>query len=157
MLPSRCAPLHPIEAQRLNWPSDIHLIMDVFPSSAMILGRGSEAMPILNALGISRGNIPSIREIVCKVAVQLDHPEVALQLIDRAKGHVKFPYEDSVFAVAALKAGMPHKALEIVTNEFIGNESSSDVFLSSLLMLGMAANSSVRPDLLRDITDINSV
>lgn len=142
-----------LEAQRLNWPSDIHLIMDVFPSSAMILGRGSEAMPILTALGMLRGNIPSIREIVCKVAVQLDHPEVALQLIDRENSLAKFPYEDSIFAVAALKAGMPHKALEMVTDEFIGNESSADVFLSSLLMLGMAANSAVRPDLLNKISE----
>lgn len=138
-------------AQRLNWPVDVAYILDVFPISAMLLGYIADALPLMIELGLARAAVVTIRESVSKMAVQFDQPEIALQLRERAGTSPSFEHEESVVAVAALKAGKITTALEIVTDEFLAHSSSKDVYLSSLLMLGMAASSTLRLDLLEKI------
>lgn len=140
-----------LAAQRLNWPADIKYILDVFPVSAMHLGYTAEAMPLMAALGLARAALTPIREVVAKMAVQFDQPEIALQLRERAGTSPSFEHEASVMAVAALKAGQIGKALEYVTDDFLAEPSSKDVYLTALLLLGMAANSTLRTDLLEKI------
>lgn len=140
-----------LTAQRLSWPADIKYILDVFPVSAMLLGYMSEAMPLLAALGLARAKVMPIREVVAKMAVQFDQPEIALQLSERAGTSPSFEQEAAVTAVANLKVGRIAKALELVTDRFLADESVSDVYLTALLMLGMAANSALRTDLLEKI------
>lgn len=140
-----------LSAQRLNWPADIKYILDVFPVSAMLLGYAAEAMPLMTALGLARAAVTPIREIVAKLAVQLDQPEIALQLGELAGTSTQFEHELSVMAVATLKAGQVDKALGFATADFLSDPSSSDVYLSSLLVLGMAAHSTLRTDLLEKI------
>ena len=140
-----------LSAQRLNWPADIVYVLDVFSLSAMILGYTAEAMPLLTALGIARAPVTSIREIISKFAVQIDQQEFALELFKQAGTSPKYECEDSVMAVATLKAGRIEQALEFVNEEFLAESSSKDVHLSALIMLGMAAHSALRGDLLEKI------
>ena len=140
-----------LAAQRLNWPADIKYVLDVFQISAMLLGYIAEAMPFMAALGQARAAVTMIREVVAKIAVQNDQPEIALQLGERAGSSPNFEHEASVMAVAALKAGQIDKALEFVTDDFLSDTSSKDVYLTSLLVLGMTANSTLRTDLLERI------
>lgn len=140
-----------LAAQRLNWPTDIKYILDVYPVSAMLLGYSSEAMGLLAALGLARAGVTPIREVVAKMAVQFDQPDIALQLSERGGTSPKFEHEASVIAVAALKAGQIDKAMGVVTDDFLADKSTKDVFLTSLLLLGMAANSILRTDLVEKI------
>ena len=140
-----------LSAQRLNWPSDIQYIIDVFPASSMILGHHDEAMSLMASLGLARATLMPIREAVSKIAVQLDQPEIALQLHTLAGSSPQFDNESSVLAVASFKAGHISQALDFVTDDFLSNPSSKEVYLSSLLVLGMAADSTLRTDLLEKI------
>lgn len=140
-----------LAAQRLNWPADITYILDVFPVSTMLLGYAAEAIPLMAALGLARATVTPIREAVAKMAVQFDQPEIALRLGELAGASPRFEHEPSLMAVAAVKAGQMDKALKFVTDDFLADPSSKDVYLTSLLMLGMAANSTLRTDLVEKI------
>lgn len=138
-------------AQRLNWPSEVQYVLDVFPLAAMLLGHVADAMPLLAAVGLARAEVTPIREIVAKLAVQYDQPEIALQLKQRAGASAPFEHEDAVMAVAALKAGHIGKALNFVSDDFLADPSSKDVYLTSLALLGMAANSTLEAALFEKI------
>lgn len=140
-----------IGAQRLNWPADAHLILDVVSISAMFLGKEDEVLPLLIAFAMSRSKITQVREVVARICVQCGRPEAALQLEELSKGAEKFECEDLVMAVAAYKAGNITKALGYINEELLENEESSDFYLSSLLMLGIASASVLRSDLLEKI------
>jgi len=137
--------------QRLNWPSAIRHVLDVFPISAMLLGYEEDALPLLLALGFARPSITAIREVVAKFAIQLDQPQVAVQLTDLGRGSPAFRHEEVVAAVASYKAGNVSKALSYVTDELLGDRSTDNVYLSSLVLLGIAADSALRNDLLEKI------
>lgn len=137
--------------QRLNWPANIQYVMDVLPISSMLLGRTEEALPLMAACAFARPTISSIREVVAKFAVQYGRPQIAVQLADLAGDSARFENETAVMAVAAYKAGNIPKALSYVTDEFLADTSTTDVYLSSLMMLATAANETLRNDLLEKI------
>ncbi|WP_284079303.1 DUF4365 domain-containing protein [Herbaspirillum aquaticum] len=140
-----------MQAQRLNWPSDISYVIDVYPVSAMVLGVLDSAIPLLAALGLARARITSIREALTKVFVQSGRPELALAMRDNAGAAKRFENEDLVMAVAALKAGRPEEAFVAVTDEMLSSDSSTDLYLSSLMLIGIAADASLRTDLVTKI------
>lgn len=140
-----------LAAQRLNWPATIRYVMDVFPISSMLLGYATDALPLLAALALTRPTVTPIRECVAKFAVQFGQPQIAVQLSELAGDSEKFEHESAVMAVAAYKAGNVGKALSYVTDEFLADPSDSDVYLSSLLMMGMAANATLSLELFEKI------
>lgn len=140
-----------IGAQRLNWPVDAHLVLDVVSISAMFLGEEEEVLPLLIAFALARPKISQIREVVARICIQCGRPEATLQLEELSKGAEKFEGEDLVMAVAAYKAGNIKKALGYINEELLADELSSEFYLSSLLMLGVAAASSLKFDLLEKI------
>lgn len=140
-----------ISAQRLGWPVDAQYVLDVYLVSSSVLGLTDQSMPLIASLGFARPEVPSIRKAVSQFAVQHDQSEIAIQLIQSADTAPKFKHESCVLAVSALKSGQPDKAFELVTDEFLSDNSSDDVYLSSLMVIGDAANSSLRTDLLEKI------
>lgn len=140
-----------LAGQRLNWPASIEHFIDVFPISSMLLGYAQESLPLLASLALSRPNITPIREVVAKFAVQLGQPQIALQLSDLSGNSVCFEHESAVMAVAALKSGNSTKALNYVTDEFLSDPSTKDFFLTSLMLMGLAADSALRLELLEKI------
>lgn len=137
--------------QRLNWPANIQYVMDVLPISSMLLGYTENALPLMVACAFARPTISSIREVVAKFAVQYGRPQIAVQLGDLAGDSARFENETAVMAVAAYKAGNIPKALSYVTDEFLADTSTTDVYLSSLMMLGTAANETLHNELLEKI------
>lgn len=140
-----------LASQRLNWPIDTYYVLDVFTITATVLGLGAEALPLLSEFALTRPTATEVREVVAKVAVQLDRPEIAVQLSQLSIGSPRFANEDAVMAVAAYKSGDLSKALSFITDQFLADPSDSDVYLSSLLVLGIAAASELRADLLERI------
>lgn len=140
-----------LAAQRMNWPATIRYVIDVLPISSMLLGHEEDALPLLAALAFARPTITSIREVVAKFAAQFDQPHIAMQLGDLAGDSARFQNESAVMAVAAYKAGDVTKALGYVTDEFLADTSITDIYLSSLMMLGIAANSTLQLDMLEKI------
>lgn len=137
--------------QRLNWPANIQYVMDVLPISSMLLGHTEDALPLMAACAFARPTISSIREVVAKFAVQYGRPQIAVQLGDLAGNSARFENETAVMAVAAYKAGNITKSLSYVTDEFLADTSTTDVYLSSLMMLGTAANEALHNELLEKI------
>jgi len=137
--------------QRLNWPATIQYVMDVLPISSMLLGHTEDALPLMAACAFARPTITSIREVVAKFAVQFGRPQIAEQLGELAGGSARFENETAVMAVAAYKAGNVTKALSYVTDEFIADTSTADVYLSALMVLGIAAGSTLQTELLEKI------
>lgn len=138
-------------AQRLNWPTDIKYILDIYPISATILGYSTEAMPLLASLGLTRASVTAIREVVSKMAVQLDQPEIVLQLARNKGDSAEFQDELSIVAMAYLKANLVDKALEIATDHYLSNSNSTDIYLTTLLSLGIAASSTLNHQLVEKI------
>ena len=137
--------------QRLNWPATIQYVMDVLPISSMLLGHTEDALPLMAACAFARPTITSIREVVAKFAVQFGRPQIAEQLGELAGGSARFENETAVMAVAAYKAGNVTKALSYVTDEFLADTSTADVYLSALMVLGIAAGSTLQTVLLEKI------
>lgn len=140
-----------LDGQRLNWPATIQYTLDAFPISSMLLGYEAEALPLLSALALARPTVTKIREVVAKFAVQYDHPQISIQLGELAEDSPLFEHETAVMAVAAYKAGNTAKALSYVTDDFLENPSMDNIYLSSLLQMGIATASTLRVDLLDKI------
>lgn len=142
-----------LAAQRLNWPADTKNLLDVFPVSSMLLGHADDALRLMTGLAFARPTITEIREVVCKFAVQFDRPDIVNQLGVLAGDSTRFLHEDAVMAVAAVRVGNVPKALSAVTDGFLGNQANDEGFCSALLILGIAASSSFRSDILEKIRD----
>lgn len=140
-----------LSGQRLNWPVTIQYAMDVLPISSMLLGHTEDVLPLLAGCAFARPTVTLIREVVAKFAVQFDRPQIAVQLGDLAGNSARFENETAVMAVAAYKTGNIPKALSYVTDEFLADTSTTDVYLSSLMMLGTAANETLQNELLEKI------
>jgi tetratricopeptide (TPR) repeat protein len=140
-----------LAGQRLNWPAAIQYVIDAFHISAFVLGYARKVFPLLTSLAFVRPNLRSIREIVVKFALQFDQPQIALELSELAGDSECFEHEQTLIAVAAYKVGNLTKALGYITDDFLENQSSADVYLSSLVMLGLASDSALRSDLLEKI------
>lgn len=137
--------------QRLNWPATIQYVMDVLPISSMLLGHTEDALPLMAACAFARPTITSIREVVAKFAVQFGRPQIAEQLGELAGDSARFENETAVMAVATYKAGNVTKALSYVTDEFLADTSTANVYLSALMVLGIAAGSTLQTELLEKI------
>lgn len=140
-----------LAAQRLGWPVDTQYLLDVFPASAMLLGHATDALPLLIALALARPKVTTIREVASKFAIQLDRADVVIELAELGRGSEPFEHEQAVMAVASYKSGNLARAFSYITPEFLSDSSSDDVYLTSLLMMGTAAQASLRNDVLEKI------
>lgn len=139
------------QAQRLNWPSEISYVIDVYPVSAMVLGLLDSAMPLLAALSLARPKITMIREGLSKVFIQCKKPELALAMHDAAGDSARFENEDLVVAVAAVKAGRPEEAFSLMSDDLLNSDSNTSLYLSSIMMISIAADASLRSDVVSKI------
>lgn len=135
-------------AQVLRWPATTQHLLDVFPISAMVLGKIDQAMPLLAALGQARAGDESTREAVMKVALNADQPALVLQLAELAKDSSRFKDEDALSAVAACRVGNVARAFAYITPQTLAQTDESDIFLSTLMIIGVAADAAMRSDML---------
>lgn len=140
-------------AQVAGWPSATRHLLDVFPISAMALGRMDEAMPLLAALGRARATQLETREAVTKFALNADQPRLAFQLSELAGDAPRFRDEDALLAVAACRVDDVATAFSFINADTLSSESNSDIYLSTLMTIGVAADSAMRQDILTDIRE----
>lgn len=138
-------------AQVAGWPSATNYLLDVLPISAMALGKMDEAMPLLAALGRAHATQLKTRETVIKFALNADQPRLALQLSELAGDGPRFCDEDALLAVAACRVDDVATAFSFINTDTLSSDSNSDIYLSALMAIGVAADSAMRQDILTDI------
>ena len=137
--------------QVLRWPSATKQLLDVLSISAMVLDRMNEVIPLFAALGRSRALDPEIREPIIKLALNADHPALALQLGELAKGAIGFADEQALLAGAASRVGDVAKAFAFINDETLAKLSDNEINLSTLMIVGVAADAARRKELLDKI------
>jgi hypothetical protein len=137
--------------QVLRWPSAIKQLLDVLSISAMVLDKMDEVIPLFAALGRSRARDAEIREPLIKFALNADHPALALQLGELAKGADGFVDEQALLAGAACRVGDVAKAFAFINDETLAKLADSEINLSTLMIIGVAADAARREELFAKI------
>jgi len=139
------------EAQKLNWPTNVDYVLDIFAISSMIFEKMDSSLSLLTDFALAKPHLTKTREMVSRLAIQFGQPKIALNLAEIAKDFPKFENQDLLIATAINADGNPIAALELLNESLYENSVKNDSYFSSLLVLGLAADISFQPKVVERI------
>lgn len=138
-------------AQRLNWPSDMHYMLDVVSITTLVLALEAGVLPLLISFVSARPNVVEVREAISKLCLQVGNPEAVLEIKALHAEGPCYQHEELLVAVAAFKAGKAEKVFDYLKDGALEKLDDSEFYLSSLMIVGIAASAALRFEVLHRV------